>query len=160
MDGVQTKGNDLTVIFTTNHENRINRALRRPGRIDLVLKFDNPTKDSVQKIYKSYLGELDPESSLDYKLLADYTMDAPGAVVAEIAKRAVKLCTKQNTCNEELVKAAVDSMAHHIALMNEPIESRKSGRMTIVLDGAQMNIRNANEDEAEILDEATVDLNS
>ena len=42
LDGVQTKGNNLTVIFTTNHEKRINPALRRPGRIDLVINFGNP----------------------------------------------------------------------------------------------------------------------
>lgn len=158
LDGVQTKGNDLTVIFTTNHENRINRALRRPGRIDLVLKFDNPNKDSVKKIYESYLLPLDTENNLNWSELVNYTPDLPGSVIAEISKRAAKLCNKQKACNDELVKTAVDSMAHHIALMNEPVATNKNGRMTITLDGANMHVGNAGEDNIEALNDAVADL--
>lgn len=142
LDGVQTKGNNLTVIFTTNHESRINKALRRPGRIDLVLKFDNPNKDTIQKIYQSYFGELEAEygTSLDYNQIINYTPDVPGAVIAEIAKRAVRLCTKHKACTEELVKTAIDSMAHHLLLMNEPVETVQNGKMAIILEGANVNL--------------------
>lgn len=144
LDGVQTKGNNLTVIFTTNHEARINPALRRPGRIDLVVDFANPTKDSVEQIYKIYLSDLDAKynktkaKKVDFGAMAAYTQDVPGAVVAEIAKRAVKLCMKRKVCNAELIKTAVDSMDHHLKLMKEPIESNKTGRMLISVDGASI----------------------
>ena len=144
LDGVQTKGNNLTVIFTTNHETRINPALRRPGRIDLVVKFDNPDKTSVAKIYECYLSPLKGAEKLDYAVLAERTPDCSGAVVAEIAKRAVKLCKKRNTVNDDLVKAAVDSMKHHLALMSDKVEETKTGRMVIALDGATMNIKELN----------------
>lgn len=155
LDGVQTKGNDLTVIFTTNHENRINKALRRPGRIDLVVKFDNPNKISVAEIYSIYLKELDNEyngkDTLDYAKLAELTEDVPGAVVAEIGKRAAKLCKKRGACTLDLVKTAVYSMTHHLALMREPVEATTTGRMVIALDGAHMKVKEMN-GEAEMLD--------
>lgn len=143
LDGVQTKGNNLTVIFTTNHEKRINPALRRPGRIDLVINFDNPDKVATAEIYHRYLAELDKEKVLDYNVLADRTPDCPGAVIAEIAKRAVKLCKKRGVVNEDLVKSAVDSMKHHLKLMKEEVEETRSGEMTITVKNASLNIAEA-----------------
>lgn len=143
LDGVQTKGNNLTVIFTTNHEKRINPALRRPGRIDLVVNFENPDKVAVAEIYHRYLAPLDTEKVLDYNVLADRTPDCPGAVVAEIAKRAVKLCKKRGAVNDDLVKAAVDSMKHHLKLMKEEVEEPRTGDMTITVKNASMNVSEA-----------------
>lgn len=138
LDGVQTKGNDLTVIFTTNHENKINPALRRPGRIDLVISFDNPDKEAIAKIYEVYLSEFGGKHN--YKKLAENTPDAPGAVIAEIAKRAVKLCKKRGKFEDDLVIAAINSMKHHLKLMSEPVAEEKNGSMTIQVSGAQMKV--------------------
>lgn len=135
LDGVQTKNNKLTVIFTTNHEKRINPALRRPGRIDLVIKFDNPDKEAVAKIYEVYLKSIKPDVVLDYAALAERTPNCPGAVVAEIAKRAVKLCVKRGEVNDTLVQAAVDSMKHHLDLMGEDVEEQQTGDLTITAKG-------------------------
>lgn len=140
LDGVQTKGNNLTVIFTTNHEKRINPALRRPGRIDLVVNFGNPDKSSVAEIFKLYLGELEGSDKLDYARLAERTPEAPGAVIAEIAKRAVKLCKKRGKTTSVLVESAIDSMKHHLALMAEDVEEEQTGEMTISLKGAKIAI--------------------
>lgn len=144
LDGVQTKGNNLTVIFTTNHEKRINPALRRPGRIDLVINFGNPNKESVEKIYHAYFDGLPGSEKLDYVGLAKRTEDCPGAVIAEIAKRAFKLCTKRGETNDDMVKAAIDSMKHHLALMREDVEEEQSGEMVIALKGAKMSVRPMN----------------
>ena len=148
LDGVQTKGNNITVIFTTNHEKRINPALRRPGRIDLVVNFGNPDKVAIAQIYKCYLSELEGSEVLDYAALAERTPECPGAVVAEIAKRAVKLCKKRGVVNDELVKAAVDSMKHHLQLMSDKVEESKTGKMVIMLDGANMNVKELNGESA------------
>ena len=144
LDGVQTKGNNLTVIFTTNHEKRINPALRRPGRIDLVINFGNPDKESVAKIYKAYFESLPGQEKLDYVALAERTPDCAGAVVAEIAKRAFKLCSKRGETNDDMVKAAIDSMKHHLALMKEEVEEEQSGEMVIAVKGAKMSVRPMN----------------
>jgi hypothetical protein len=146
LDGVQTKGNNITVIFTTNHEKRINPALRRPGRIDLVINFGNPDKAATAEIYKLYLKDLQLPGidSIDYAVLAERTPDCPGAVVAEIAKRAVKLCKKRNAVTEELVKAAIDSMRHHLDLMADKVEEVSNGEMMITLKGAKMSVSGLN----------------
>ena len=159
LDGVQTKGNNLTVIFTTNHEKRINPALRRPGRIDLVINFGNPDKIAVAKIFKAYLGELKDGEKLDYKAIAERTPDSPGAVIAEIAKRAVKLCKKRGTTSDELVKASVDSMKHHLNLMKEDVEEETQGEMVIALRGARMSVQGLNGEKAVLDKHAAVKAN-
>lgn len=129
LDGVQTKGNNLTVILTTNHENKINPALRRPGRIDLIVKFSNPDKETVAKIFQAHLTAKLPEEAvamlenIDFNELAKRTPDVAGAVIAEIASRAVKLYRIQGAIDQSTVDAAIVSMKHQIELMKEPIQA-------------------------------------
>ena len=142
LDGVETKNNAINVILTTNHEKKINKALRRPGRIDLVLKFGNPDETALKGIYEVYLGDLKGSDSLDYDHLARIAPDASGAVQAEICKRAVKLATREGAINTELVEAAINSMKHHLDLMNENIEegTPRAGKVLIQLDNSQIEM--------------------
>ena len=117
LDGVQTKGNPLTTIFTTNHILRINSALRRPGRIDLIVKFNNPTRDTVGKIYQAYFENLNGFDTLDMEKILDRTPDAQGAVIAEIAKRVVKLYQKKEELTTEMTLACIVSMDYHVEIM-------------------------------------------
>ena len=119
LDGVETKGNDLTVIFTTNHPELINSALRRPGRIDIMVKFANPNEESKIAIYQTYFKNLLGADSLDYANLAKKTPDMQGAVVAEIAIRSVKLAKKYGGITNDLVESAIHSMEYQIELMTE-----------------------------------------
>ena len=111
---------------------------------NLVINFGNPDKESVAKIYKAYFESLPGQEKLDYVALAERTPDCAGAVVAEIAKRAFKLCSKRGETNDDMVKAAIDSMKHHLALMKEDVEEEQSGEMVIALKGAKMSIKGLN----------------
>lgn len=119
LDGVQTKGNNLTTIFTTNHPERINSALRRPGRIDLIIPFTNPDEEARGKIMIAYFGELRGFDSLDIKGLAEFLPDAQGAVIAEICKRAVKLASKAGMITSDHVIASTESMAFQLQMMQD-----------------------------------------
>lgn len=121
-DGYETKGYDLKVILTTNHPEKINSALRRPGRIDQIVKFENPDHAAKMGIYKSYLLDLPGGEFLDYDFLARETPNIQGAVIAEMAKRAFKLAKKENAITDDLVSAAIASMKYQIELMTEPVE--------------------------------------
>lgn len=122
LDGVQTKGNSLTVIFTTNHERRINPALRRPGRIDIVVNFTNPDAKTKEQIYRRYFEALGGAENVNYEAVVDATQDVSGSVVAQIAKRAVKLAIKRGGITTNIAKSAVVSMEYHIRLMSDEVE--------------------------------------
>lgn len=118
LDGVQTKGNNLTVIFTTNHAQKINSALRRPGRIDIVIEFKNPNKATAQRIMQNYFEGLTGADKIDYTLVMADFPDVQGAVVAEVCKRAVKLYKNTGELSTDTVLASLASMSYQIELMN------------------------------------------
>lgn len=125
LDGVQTKGNDLTVIFTTNHEKKINKALRRPGRIDLIVRFEYPLPETKKKIYEvllAGLSEMKGFKTLDYDKIVNNTPEVQGAVIAQICKRSVKLAEREEKVSTDTVIAAIGSMEYQIAFMKEDIE--------------------------------------
>lgn len=125
LDGVQTKGSNLTVIFTTNHENRINKALRRPGRIDLIVKFKEAEAETIGKIYTVILNEYPGFEDLDIDLLVKATPLAQGAVIAEIAKRSIDQAEGSKLTNE-IVLTSIDSMTHQIQFMEADPEDKVS----------------------------------
>lgn len=123
LDGVQTKGRNIMVLFTTNHQTRINPALRRPGRIDLIVNFSNPNKETVEKIYRSFFTDLTGAEEIDYELVKAESPDAQGAVIAEIAVRATKLAKKKGFIDTDGVRAAQASMKYQIAFMAGDVEA-------------------------------------
>lgn len=56
LDGIFYK-EDLITIITTNHINKLDDALIRPGRIDFKLHIGNPNKISIEQYLSLYYGE-------------------------------------------------------------------------------------------------------
>lgn len=122
IDGIQTKGQGLTLIMTTNHKEKINQAFRRPGRIDVVLNFDLPNKATIATMYKKFLNG----ATLDYKALAKATPEVQGAVVKEIANRALLSVEKDETLNEQHVLTSIELTRMQIEFMREPAIVKES----------------------------------
>ena len=124
LDGIETKGRNLTVIFTTNHEKRINKALRRPGRIDLIINFENPTPKTKEGIMRKFFDTLNGGELVDYDMIIPQVPNVQAAVIAEMCKRAVKIARKHgNYITSDRVLAAVASMEYQIQFMNEDVEN-------------------------------------
>lgn len=126
LDGVQTKGQNLTVIFTTNHENRINKAMRRPGRIDLVVKFKVCEKNTTKKIYEALLHKIPGYETLDLDQITAYTPTVQGAVIAEICKRSIDSSEEPGAISTEIVLTSIDSMKHQLDFMDAPPENTET----------------------------------
>jgi len=131
LDGVQTKNKNLKTIFTTNHEDNISEASRRPGRIDLVLYFGAPNKYTGLKILQSWCDSLDFQvfGDIDWALVkAKIPEDASGAVIAQIGKRVFRrIALTDGKIDTQDILAAIDSMAYHIELMNRERTKTKDG---------------------------------
>lgn len=127
IDGIQTKGQPLTLIMTTNHKEKINQAFRRPGRIDVVLNFDLPSKATMAIMYKKFLKEA---KGIDYAAMAKKTPHVQGAVVKEIANRALlsvgegeQLENKHIEMSIELTRMQIDFMAEPAIVKDASIDS-------------------------------------
>lgn len=135
LDGVQTKGNDIVVMFTTNHEERINPALRRPGRIDLIVNFEYPNNVTKEKIFRTLLAGVPGAEDINYEEVIKITPDVQGAVLAQICTRAKQLAqrTENGLTDTGSLIASIASMKYQIKFMKDPVTQVNSDK--VVLDG-------------------------
>lgn len=120
LDGHELKHVDCTFIFTTNNHDNIHPAMRRPGRIDQVVHFDYCDLAAVAKIFSIYAEGKEGEAEVDFMSAAQQAPEKlQGAVVAEIARRAVKYADKLygGVISTDRYLDAISSMKHHIEFM-------------------------------------------
>lgn len=68
IDGTYARDN-IIVIFTTNHKERLDSALIRTGRVDVKVHLDNPSSMTVNQYVSNFFNE---DIKIDYK--GDYSM--------------------------------------------------------------------------------------
>lgn len=61
LDGVATP-HGLVTVMTTNHVDRLDRALKRPGRMDLVEELGYLTADTLRHLFAHFYGEQLPKA--------------------------------------------------------------------------------------------------
>jgi hypothetical protein len=63
-DGIRENTGRIMII-TTNHYEKLDAALIRPGRIDISLKLDNASLNSISEMYEHYYGMTIGQEDLD-----------------------------------------------------------------------------------------------
>jgi len=58
LDGICNSDRGLITILTANHVDKLDPALLRQGRIDLIVHFDYPGKDEVHRAFDAYMDHL------------------------------------------------------------------------------------------------------
>ena len=95
-DGISSKGEDIMIIMTTNHKDRILKGMLRPGRLDAVIHIGPLDQVGITNMIKHNVKSelLDP--SLDYTAIADAmrigqfdTNGEPLAFLPAFAKEAI-----------------------------------------------------------------------
>jgi len=71
LDGVMEMEGRMLII-TTNYPERLDKALIRPGRIDLKIKFNKCTKQGLMDMYKHYFDQEAVPDDFDVESLPDY----------------------------------------------------------------------------------------
>lgn len=100
MDGLNKK-EDIFVIATTNYENKIDKALLRPGRIDKKINIPLPDKDTRKKIIQKYLGNYSINSE-DLETLGLRTQFYSGSSLKNLVDEAKSLQFKKNINEKQI----------------------------------------------------------
>jgi transitional endoplasmic reticulum ATPase len=127
LDGLVPLGSAIMTILTTNHIEKIDKALLRPGRLDAVISIDAPDAETVGRLIKHYAAEALPD---------DVSLEAVGtalagqipASIAEVVKRAkLAMLTedRQQLTEDDLVTAAESAMRHLALLADMPPQKSK-----------------------------------
>lgn len=135
LDGVQTKGAEVVAVFTTNHVNKIQKGVMRPGRIDAVVHIGKLDQSGVETLIRTVIPEEMLADDVEWEsVFTAYDGFLP-AFVSEAASRAVRYTLARNEgrtgtiITEDLVFAA-ESLRPQLELM----EGAKEGADAPSLD--------------------------
>lgn len=151
------------VIGATNHEDNVDPALRRAGRLDRVIRIPLPNSQALQLIYRYYLRALEPEITIardvDTTVLAGMSVGLTGAdverivrgaarrarkagrplshadVIAEITEKPISAAGTTRLSPDELDHVAVHEAGHALAMFLGPRKGADIGFVTVVPRG-------------------------
>ncbi|KAK8194891.1 26S protease regulatory subunit 8 [Phyllosticta capitalensis] len=69
LDGVGS-AEERIIFLTTNHVERLDEALIRPGRVDLTVRIGNATEYQIGKLWDRFYGDMDPKGAGREKFMA------------------------------------------------------------------------------------------
>ena len=153
LDGVMVKGLDISMVFTTNHLDRIQKGVLRPGRTDGLIEIGAMDRPGVEKLAKRMIGDNLDLDDCDFDEVFVAMDGFMPAFVSEVFKRAIRrnlvrnqgVLTKLN--GHDLIGAA-NNLRPQLDLMHGAPEARRGEGF----DGAfRMLVREAVND---VVDEA------
>lgn len=127
IDGIGSKNAEIITILTTNHVDRIQQAMLRPGRLDAVISVQPPDSEAAQQLVRLYARELlaEKEDLTEAGKILDGQIPA---VIREVVERS-KLYAISRIKTGEPVKLkgkdlalSAQGMKAHLALLNRPLE--------------------------------------
>lgn len=121
MDGVLSKGAQIMVVMTTNHLDRINQAMLRPGRLDAVIPVLPPDAEAVKKLLRIYGRGLIRSGEDLNRIGKELAGNIPATIreVMERSKLAAVAAGNDKVTEDNLLTIAL-GMRQHMALLAEP----------------------------------------
>lgn len=119
LDGIDTKAHEVLTILTTNHLDQVNKAVLRPGRLDVVIHVTPPDGEAIQRLMRNY-GRGRIAENADLREVGDVLAgrEFTAAVVREVVERA-KLATINRTGDANAVVLAADLLVSAQAMVNQ-----------------------------------------
>lgn len=132
VDGIESKSAEIMIILTTNHVEKINKAMLRPGRLDAVIYVQPPDSGAVQQLVRLYARNLVADNE-NLTEVGNILSGQIPAVIRECVERSklTALKNSQGHTNGGLVITATDlieaakTMTLQLDLLKE-IEPSKS----------------------------------
>lgn len=109
MDGMN-ENYKILVIGATNHTEKLDPALLRPGRFDKTIHIPNPDTETRQKLFNFYLKDVLLDSDIDLLFLSHRSIGFSGAQVKNVIQEAKtqSMRRKSNFKNDQLILTKKD----------------------------------------------------
>lgn len=121
IDGIDTKSANIIIILTTNDLQSINSAMLRPGRLDAVIEITTPDAGAVERLLRSYGGDLiSPEANL--RPVGQVLDGQIPATIAEVVKRAKLAQIRRNAPGEPMTQLTPEALLESAKSMSKQID--------------------------------------
>jgi SpoVK/Ycf46/Vps4 family AAA+-type ATPase len=127
LDGIESKASETIVVLTTNHVEKINKAMLRPGRLDAVISILPPDAAAAEKLLRLYgRGLLDATTNV--MNIATMLAGQIPAVIREVVERSklaaiARLDVGELRIDSEDLATAAKGMLSHLALLEQDKEA-------------------------------------
>jgi hypothetical protein len=120
IDGVVSKSSPIMTILTTNHVEKLNPVILRPGRLDAIISIREPDKETVQKLIRHYAGNLIDKNSDLTRAGKELAGQIP-ATIRECVERAKlgMIGRGAQTLTDHDLSIAALTMKNHLALLKQ-----------------------------------------
>jgi SpoVK/Ycf46/Vps4 family AAA+-type ATPase len=146
LDGITAKGVEVLAGFTTNHVDKLQKGVLRPGRLDAVIHVGGLDEAGYEKLVRVTVPE-ELLGDVDFSTVAVSFKDFLPAFAKEAIDRSMRYAISRNQgspapINTEDLVAAADGLRPQLELMNDaqegvkrsPLEERFSGLFTQALN--------------------------
>jgi len=140
-DGITAKGGQaLIAVMTTNHVERIHKAMLRPGRLDALIPVEDLDRSGVERLVRVLIPEDQLDPAVDFDEVYASMEDFYPAFIAEPCSRArtVGLGRAEGGKNYRLetsdLVVAAQGLKPQLAQMNEAQEGRKRPTTDIAIE--------------------------
>lgn len=123
LDGVDTKGVEVITVLTTNHIEKINPAMLRPGRLDTLVEVTPPDAKAAAKLVQLYARDLLEKKAQIGKISEALAGKIP-AVIREVVERAkIAAVSREKSAfikgkvSEADLLTAIEAMENHISML-------------------------------------------
>jgi transitional endoplasmic reticulum ATPase len=125
IDGVVGKSDEIITVLTTNFVQLIDKAMLRPGRLDAVISLRAPDEEAVQRLIRSYVGDL-MDKDVDVTPASVKLSGNIPATIREVCERAkLAMITRGgNSINTNDLLVSAVSMDNHLKILNDAKEGQ------------------------------------
>lgn len=128
VDGLTSKSDQVLIVYTTNHIDRISKAMLRQGRIDKVIHIKEPDSVAAQKLVRLYARHMlkpDADIATVGEMLAGFIPAAIREVVEQSKLAAIERGDVHNITPDDLEVTALNTR-EHMELLKEPTRDDRS----------------------------------
>ena len=114
IDGVLDKSVEVITVLTTNHIEKIEPAMLRPGRIDVMVNVGHPDAEAACRLVKVYGRDLVPDDVDLTRVGAEMDGFIPAAIreVIERGKLSMLMEGRETLTENDLLSAAIGMKVH------------------------------------------------
>jgi transitional endoplasmic reticulum ATPase len=138
LDGMLSKGSDVSLIATTNFIDKIPKGVLRFGRTDVVLEIGNMDRPGLEKFTRHVIG--DNLVDVDFDAVFEACDDFTPSTVHEVLKRAQLRSMRRNDgkvgdINTHDLVGAARSLYPQLKLMEDARELQKRNELADAMNG-------------------------
>jgi len=127
-DGITAKGTEILVVLTTNHPERIQKAMVRPGRLDAVVTIGTLDTQGIEDMAKANLSPEQLDTEIQWENVAKAMQGYAPAFVKEALNRASLYAVARghgvpDVLAEADLVAAANGLRPQLDLMHEAKEA-------------------------------------